>query len=199
MRQKTREKLKRLAEKGAFSAREAMCVGLTHRTIYRLCKAGELIRISRGVYQVTDFAGTASPDYAVVSKRVPGGVLCLISALYHHDLTTEIPREIHLAVNRNSNIPRIEWPKVRVFRMSPRQFNAGIERKTLQGIKMKIFSREKTIADCFKYRNLYGIELGFEALKLYVEQRGSNLSAVLEMARICRVEGVIRPYLEFLS
>ncbi|MCD4652611.1 type IV toxin-antitoxin system AbiEi family antitoxin domain-containing protein [bacterium] len=199
MRQSTKEKLEMLVRNGAFSAHEAKRVGLNPRTVYRLCKTGELTRVSRGVYQVTSLAGTTSPDYAAINKRVPDGVLCLITALYHHNLTTEIPREIHLAINRNSNIPKIEYPRVRIFRMSPRQFKAGIQCKKIHGIEMKIYSREKTIADCFKYRNVFGIELGFEALKFYVEQKGSNLSDVLEMAKFCRVESVIRPHLDFLS
>ncbi|MCD4653879.1 type IV toxin-antitoxin system AbiEi family antitoxin domain-containing protein [bacterium] len=199
MHKNTWDKLSDLSEVGAFRICNAKKAGISPRTIQRLFEKGELLRISRGVYQLKDLHDMPSPDYAAIKQRVPNGVLCLVSALYHHELTMEIPRLIHLAVNRNSNVPRIDYPRIRVFRMSELQFNTGVIRKCISGVDLRIYNREKTIADCFKYRNLYGIDLAFEALKLYVNQPTSKLSSVLEMAKICRVESIIRPYLEFLS
>jgi predicted transcriptional regulator of viral defense system len=183
---------------GTFTASEARRAGISPRTLDRLRQAGEFTRISRGVYQMTDVQDAASPDYAVIAKRVPTGVVCLFSALYHHDLTTEIPREIFLAVNRNANVPRIDCPTVRIYRMSAASFAAGIERKVVDGVNLRMYSAEKTIADCFKYRNLIGTDVAVEALKAYMARRGRNLERVRKMAGVCRVEKIMRPYLESL-
>ncbi len=196
MNRETLSKLKILARKGVFTVSEARQNALSHTTIYRLCETGEVSKIARGIYQVTEFAGTTSPDYAAISKRIPEGILCLISALYHHELTTEIPREIHLAINRKSNIPKVDYPKVRIFRMSALPFKTGVTKMTIGGVKLKIFCREKTIADCFKYRHVFGVDVVIEALKLYMSQKGSDPTKILEMAKACRVARQIRPYLE---
>ncbi len=184
---------------GTFTSAEIRCADISPRTLTRLCRAGKVTRISRGVYQITDAKDAASPDYAAIAKRVPAGVVCLLSALYHHDLTTEIPLEICLAVNRNAAIPRIDYPCVRVFRMSTASFNAGIERQIIGGVEMRVYSAEKTIADCFKFRNRIGLDLAVESLKAYMARRGRNPELVRKMAKVCRVEKVMRPYLETLA
>ena len=183
---------------GTFTASEARRAGISPRTLDRLRQAGEVTRISRGVYQMTDAQDAASPDYAVIAKRVPTGVVCLLSALYHHDLTTEIPREICLAVSRAANVPRIGYPRVRIYRMSAGSFAAGIERKVVDGVELRVFSAEKTLADCFKYRNRIGPDVAVEALKNYMARRGRNIERVRKMAKVCRVEKIIYPYLEAL-
>lgn len=200
MRQNKLEKLAAVAHPGGtFTSAETRCADISPRTLARLCRAGKVTRISRGVYQITDAKDAASPDYAAIAKRVPAGVICLLSALYHHDLTTEIPREICLAVNRNAAIPCIDYPRVRVFRMSAASFAAGIERKVVDGVKLRIYSAEKTITDCFKYRNRIGTDVAVEALKAYMARRGCNPERVRKMAKICRVEKIMRPYLETLA
>jgi predicted transcriptional regulator of viral defense system len=148
---------------------------------------------------MADMPDAGSPEYAVIAKRVPNGVVCLLSALYHHDLTTEIPRAIHLAVNRDARIPRLDYPRVRVFRISSVPFTTGIEKMVIGGTEMRIYSPEKTIADCFKFRNSMGLDVAVGALRSYMARRGRNLDRVLEMARACRVEKVLRPYLEALA
>lgn len=198
MRHSTKRKVSKLARAGAFTIAEARQIGLSPRTLQNLIEAGEVTRLSRGVYQVTDIVNAPSPEYAVISKRVPSGVICLISALYHHELTTEIPRTVHVAIPRNDPVPRIDYPAVRFFRMSPRPFEAGIERVTVGRVSIRIYSPEKTIADAFKYRNTFGLDLGIEALKAFLSRRGSRPGKVLEMAKICRVAKIIRPYMEAL-
>ena len=200
MGQSVRQRLKALGGAGGtFTTGEAVRAGLSARTLYRRCGAGEVTRVSRGVYQITGATNAISPDYAAIAKRVPNGVICLLSALYHHGLTTEIPREIHIAVSRDASIPRLDYPRVRVFRMSPAPFQAGIEQLTIGGAELRIFSPEKTLADCFKYRNLFGVSTAVEALRSYVSRQGGNPGRILDMARVCRVEEIIRPYLEALA
>ncbi|MBP7637133.1 MAG: type IV toxin-antitoxin system AbiEi family antitoxin domain-containing protein [Kiritimatiellae bacterium] len=183
---------------GTFTPSEAQRHGISTRTLYRMLQSGKVTRLSRGVYQMTDAPDAGSTDYAVIAKRVPNGVVCLLSALYHHDLTTEIPHTIYLAVTRDARVPRLDYPRVRVFRMSSASFTPGIENKVIGGIETRIYSQEKTIADCFKFRNSIGLDVAVEALKNYMARRGRNPDRVLEMAKVCRVEKVMRPYLETL-
>jgi predicted transcriptional regulator of viral defense system len=202
MRQSTKQKLIRAADRrsGIFTAQDVERENLSPRTLYRLRDAGEIVCISRGVFQLADVDDRemATPDYAAIKKRVPDGVACLISALYHHGLTTEIPRKIHLAVHRDAHIPRIDYPLVRIFRMSPIPFSIGVEQMEIGGVKMNIFSPEKTIVDCFKYRDKFGLDLAIEGLKNYLSRRAAHPTAVLEIAKLCRVETIIKPYLEAL-
>ncbi len=183
---------------GTFTPGEAQRNGIPMRTLYRMLQSGKVTRLSRGVYQMADAPDAGSTDYAVIAKRVPNGVVCLLSALYHYDLTTEIPHTIYLAVTRDARVPRLDYPRVRVFRMSSASFTPGIEKKVIGGIETRIYSPEKTIADCFKFRNSIGLDVAVEALKNYMTRRGRNPDRVLEMARVCRVEKVMRPYLETL-
>ena len=123
---------------------------------------GVLEQISRGIYRLVELPPISNPDLVTVSLRFPDAVICLISALYHHDLTTEIPRSIHLAIYRNAHIPRIDYPPVSFYRMSSKPFFAGVEQMKIGGVTMNIFSPEKTIADCFKYRDKLGLDLAVE-------------------------------------
>ncbi len=183
---------------GTFTAAEARRAGVSPRTLERFRQAGKVVRLARGVYQAAETCDAASPEFAVIAKRVPRGVLCLLSALYHHDLTTEIPREICLAVSRDANVPRIGYPRIRIYRMSAGPFAAGIERKVVDGIELRVFSAERTLADCFKYRNRIGLDVAVEALKNYMARSGRNLERVRKMSKVCRVEKIMRPYLETL-
>ncbi|NLG00226.1 MAG: transcriptional regulator [Lentisphaerae bacterium] len=180
---------------GTFTPSEAQSHGISTRTLYRMLQSGKVTRLSRGVYQMADAPDAGSTDYAVIAKRVPNGVVCLLSALYHHELTTEIPHKIYLAVTRDARVPRLDYPPVRVFRMSSASFTPGIEKRAIGGIETRIYSPEKTIADCFKFRNSIGLDVAVEALKNYMTRRGRNPDRVLEMAKVCRVEKVMRPYL----
>lgn len=200
MRHKTKSLLEKLSRQanGVFTVRDAENVGISARTLYRLSDSGEIVRISRGVYQLAGIAEApqASPDYAAIKARIPGAVICTVSALYHYELTVEIPRYIHLAIARNAPVPTIDYPSVRIYRMSPAPFTTGVEQTEITGIKMNIFSPEKTIADCFKYRNRLGTDLAIEGLKKYLLLPQAKPARVFEMAKVCRVEKVIRPYME---
>ena len=202
MRQNTREQLNSVAgqHSGVFTARDAERAGISTRTFYRLRDSGEIVCVSRGVFQLVDMGNNKmpTPDYAAIKKRIPESVICLISALYHHDLTTEIPRSIHLAIHRNAHIPRIDYPPVSIYRMSSKPFSAGVEQMNIGGVTVNIFSPEKTIADCFKYRDKLGLDLAVEGLKNYLVRPSARPTTVLEMAKICRVGNVIKPYLEAL-
>ena len=169
---------------GAFTLQNVRNADISIRTFYRMRDAGEVICISRGVYQLADnYEGSqGSPEYAIIKARIPQSVLCLVSALYHHELTVEIPRCVHIAIKRNSPIPRINYPKLRIYRMSEKSYNSGIDQQLIDGVSLNIYSPEKTIADCFKYRNQLGTYLAVEALKKYLSRKNAKPSTVLKMA-----------------
>ncbi len=123
-------------------------------------------------------------------------MVCLISALALHDLTTQIPHEVYLAVPRDSEPPRLDYPPIRVFRFASKAFAAGIESKGKDGTQVRVYSREKTLADCFKYRNKIGLDTAVEALKRYKQQGRIDADALMRYAQTCRVANVMRPYLE---
>jgi predicted transcriptional regulator of viral defense system len=133
-----------------------------------------------------------------ISLRVPRAVICLISALYFHELTTQIPHQVHLALPRDVKTPKIEYPPIKVFHFSEASYKSGIEEHTLDGIPVKIYGREKTVADCFKFREKMGMDVALEALKDYIQQPRPNVSLLMKHAKVNRVEKVMRPYLEAL-
>jgi predicted transcriptional regulator of viral defense system len=141
----------------------------------------------------------AHPDMVSVATRIPQGVICLISALAFHGLTREIPHHVYVALPRGSRPPRLSHPPLRVFWLTDAVFRAGVEARTLDGVPFQIYSRAKTVADCFKYRNKIGIGVGVEALKMLVVRRELDPDEILRFARICRVENVMRPYLQALT
>jgi predicted transcriptional regulator of viral defense system len=181
---------------GTMSTGEALVAGIHPRTLYAMRDAGELERLARGVYRLADLTPLSEPDLATVAKRVPQGVVCLISALAFHELTTQIPREVHLALPRAARTPKLEYPPLHVFRFSDQAFAAGIEAHSLDGVPVRIYCPEKTLADCFKFRNKIGLDVALEALKFYRKRRRPKFHLVLEFARVCRVEKILRPYLE---
>ena len=184
------------AHGGTLRTREALKAGIHPRTLYAMRDVGELEQLARGVYRLAEMPPLSDPDLATVGKRVPQGVVCLISALAFHELTTQIPHVVHLALPRNTRTPRLDYPPLQVYRFSAKAFEAGVETHTIEGVDVRIYNAEKTLADSFKYRNKIGLDVALEALKAYCERRGARLQHVLEYARVCRVESVIRPYLE---
>ena len=186
------------AHGGMLRTSEALAAGIHPRTLYRLRDLGVLERISRGLYRWANLPPLTNPDLVTVASRVPRGVICLVSALAYHEVTSQIPHEVHVAIPREVRVPRIDWPPIRGFRFSAPSFRAGIEKHTIDTTEVKIYSPAKTVADCFKFRNTVGIDVAVEGLRLTLE-RGRATPADIEAAtRVCRVERVVGPYLEAL-
>lgn len=178
---------------------EALRLGVHPRTLYALRDHGVLEIIGRGLYRLADLPPLGEPDLISVARKVPGGVVCLVSALAYHDLTTQVPHEVHLALERGAERPRLDYPPVRVYWFARPAFRAGIGEERVDGATVRIYDPEKTIADCFKFRNRVGLDVALEALRLWRRRRGANVDRLLGYARINRVERVIRPYLEALG
>jgi predicted transcriptional regulator of viral defense system len=181
---------------GIMRMANAVQAGIHRNTLYAMRDAGVLEQLSRGLYRLADAPPLANPDLVTVARRVPRGVVCLISALALHDLTTQIPHEVWLAVPRDTEPPRVDYPPIRVFRFANQAFGAGVETRDMDGAKIRVYSREKTLADCFKYRNKIGLDTAVEALKRYKQQGRINADAIVRYAQNCRVANIMRPYLE---
>jgi predicted transcriptional regulator of viral defense system len=175
---------------------QALQAGIHRDTLRVMVEQGDLEKLSRGLYRLADAEPLSHPDLAIVAEKAPEGVICLISALAFHELTTQIPHEVSLAIARNAEPPRIDYPPVRSFRFSGAAFTEGIETHELGPVRLRIYSREKTLADCFKFRNKIGLDTCLEALRSYRQQRGFNSDALLQYAAVCRVTNVMRPYIE---
>jgi predicted transcriptional regulator of viral defense system len=186
------------AKGGVLRTGEALAAGIHPRTLYAMRDAGEIEMLARGVYRLAGMGPMGNPDLATVGKRVPHGVICLISALAFHELTTQVPHEVHLAISRTARRPRAAYPPLRVYRFSKSALEAGIETHNIDGVAVRIYNPEKTLADCFKYRSKIGMEVVLEALRAY-RRRHRGFGRVLEYAKVCRVERGMRPYLEALG
>ena len=183
---------------GVLRTSEALRCGIHPRTLYAMVEMGVSERLSRGLYRLADLLPLGNPDLVSAAMRVPEGVICLISALSFHEITTQVPHEVYVAVERGSRLPRVDYPPVRVFRFTGEAFKAGKETHTVDGFPVRVYSPEKTVADCFKYRNKIGLDTAIEALRFYRERRSFKVDNLMKFASICRVGKVMRPYVEAL-
>ena len=183
---------------GVLRTSAALRAGIHPRRLYEMRDSGVVERLGRGLYRLADLPPLSNPDLVTVAAKVPAGVVCLISALAYHEITTQIPHEVQLALPRGAEPPRLGHPPLRVFWFSGRAFTEGIERHKVDGIALRVYSPEKTLADCFKYRNKLGLDTVLEALRLYRTRKRTKVDELMRFARVCRVEKVMRPYLEAL-
>lgn len=183
---------------GMMRTSQALRDGIHRRTLYAMRDSGHLEQVARGLYRLADGDTTSNPDLSTVAAKIPSGVICLISALAFHEITTQIPHEVYLALPRTARTPTLEHPPLRVFRFSGKSLTEGIEEHAIDGATVRIFCPEKTIADCFKFRNKIGLDVAIEALRMNSRQRRVNASLLLRFAEIDRVAVVMRPYLEAL-
>ena len=143
---------------------------------------------SQGIYRLKESEPLGNPDLVQISLRVPRAVICLISALYFHELTTQIPHEVYIALPREVKTPKIQYPPIKAFHFSPESYQAGVVEHKLDGVRVKIYDREKTIADCFKFRSRIGLNIALEALKDYLSTPGIDIQLLVKYARVNRVE-----------
>jgi len=181
---------------GQLRMSEAIKLGISRYMFYKMRDNDVLEQVSRGIYRLTKLPPMTQPDLVTVSLRFPKSIICLISALSFHEITTQIPHEVSIAISRDARMPSLDYPPVHAYKFSDKAFNAGIEKHKIDGVTVQIYSVEKTLVDCFKYRNKLGMDVVLEALKLYRSQKKFNLEKLIEYARICRVENVMKPYLE---
>ena len=181
---------------GQLRMSEAIAHSITRYMLYSLRDKGIIEQVSRGIYRLVELPPISNPDLVTVSLRFPNAVICLISALSYHNITTQIPHVVSVAVPRDSRIPSLEYPPVQAHRFSNEAYNSGIENHSIDGVPVKIYTPEKSLADCFKFRNKIGMDVVIEALKLYRSRQQFNLEKLLTYAEVCRVKNIMTPYLE---
>jgi predicted transcriptional regulator of viral defense system len=194
-----RDRTLRLARRrGGVAAREVAVAGIHRQVLSRLVKAGELERVARGLYRLPGGPLTEHHGLAVASAAVPHGVICLISALAFHGIGTKLPHEVWMAIDRRARRPALRQPPLRVVRASGESFSAGVEVHQVEGRTLRVYGVAKTLADCFKYRNKTGLDVSLEALREAWRARRFTMEELERYATICRVQRVMRPYLEAL-
>ena len=178
--------------------RDLMAQGLNSRSITAAVELGKLERISRGLYAVTAAEDqiTEKHTFVQVAKLVPQGVYCLVSALVFHELTVENHRKMQMALPRPAHEPKIAIMPVEYFHLSKQPYLTGIEEHEVEGTTVKVYSPAKTVADLFKFRNRYGVDLALEALREVWRKRRATAKELHQCAKVCRVENIMRPYLE---
>jgi len=191
--------LRLIEEKGLTRPRDLEAHGITRAQLSRLVAEGFVLRQARGIYVAAGHALTAEHTLALVGKRVPEGVFCLLTALRFHGLTTQSPAEVWVALPEKARRPRLEYPRLRVARFSGEALSEGIEEHRAEGVTIRVYSPAKTVADCFKYRNKIGIDVAVEALRDFSRKHRGAATELARFARICRVARVMQPYLDAIA
>jgi predicted transcriptional regulator of viral defense system len=183
---------------GILRTSKALELGIHPRTLYGMRDSGMLERLARGLYRLADLPPLSNPDLVTVALKIPDGVICLVSALAFHDLTTEIPHAVDVALEKGSRRPRLEHPPLRVFWFSGPAWHEGVETYRIDQVLVRITNPAKTVADIFKFRRRLGLDMALEALRRYREREFFDVGELLHYARLCRVDEVVRPYVEAL-
>ena len=184
---------------GMLRTRDAIRLGIHPRTLYAMRDAGEVQQVRRGYFRLADLPELGNPDLVAAALAVPKGVICLISALSYHGIGTQIPRVVDIAVHKDTKRPRVEYPPIRIFWFTGDALTAGVQTHELDGVRVRIYSPAKTVADCFKFRNRIGMDVALEALREVRRSRLATVNELFQMAKVCRVANVMRPYLEAMS
>lgn len=182
--------------KGILRTRDVDNVGAPRALLASLTDDGRLLKLGRGLYALPDRAASEFESFAEVATRSDNGVLCLLSALRFHDLTTQQPSDVWLAIPHKAHAPRFDYPPLRVIRMSGPAMTEGVEVADLAGTQVRVFGVAKTVADCFKFRNKIGLDVALEALREAWNGKRVTMDELWRYAEICRVANVMRPYLE---
>ncbi len=194
------DKAHRLLERiGIARSRDLERAGVTRTQMRRLRERGLIERVARGLYMLPGSARTERHDLAEAARRVPRGVVCLLSALRFHGLTTQNPFEVWMAINRKAWRPAVEHPPLRLVYLAGPALHEGVEEHDVGGVTVRVFSAAKTVADCFKFRNKIGIDVAVEALRDYRRRHPKRLEAVWRFAELDRVARVLQPYLESIE
>jgi len=181
---------------GVVRARDLVAAGVSRSRIYRLVERGDLVRVGRGLYATESPTAPGEGSYLEIARRAPSAVICLLSALAFHELTTQAPSETWIAIGPKAWRPQITWPPVRVVRFSGAALSEGVEEHARGGAIVRVYSAAKTVADCFKYRNKVGLDVAIEALRDVLRERRATPDELWGFARVCRVANIMRPYLE---
>ena len=184
--------------RGLLRARDVDMAGASRSMLAQLVQDGQLQRVSRGLYSLPNQPPSEHQSLAEVAVKSPQGVICLISALRFHEVTTQQSSEVWLAIPHKGHPPKIDYPPLHIVHMSGDAMGQGVETIIVAGTSLKVFNVAKTVADCFKFRNKIGLDVALEALREAWHGKRANMDELWRYAQICRVANVMRPYMELL-
>ncbi len=184
------------AQGGILRSSEAIRAGVHTETLYKMRDEGVIEALARGVYRLTSSEEMAQPDFVTVAKKIPNAVICLVSALSFHGITTRIPTAVEIMLPRGSWVPTLAYPPIEVHSTQPKLHGLGRVVHQLDEMDVPIYDPEKTLVDCVKHRNKLGMELLIESLRLYRDRLPVKVDTIMEYARACRVAKVMEPYLD---
>jgi predicted transcriptional regulator of viral defense system len=192
----TQRVLDLVRQKGMLRPSDLDDIGAPRVVLTRMTANGQLERAGRGIYRLPDSPGSEHESLATIATKVPQAVFCLLSALQFHELTTQLPRQVWIAMPRGSHTPKIDYPPIKMVQFAGEAYSEGIEVFDRDQVELRVYCIAKTIADCFKHRNKIGLDVALEALKDARSQKKVNADDLWRFAKICRVANVMRPYLE---
>jgi predicted transcriptional regulator of viral defense system len=187
-----------LKDKGVIRSKDAEAHGIPRQYLHRMVEQQKLERVGWGLYTLPDSLTSTHHSLAIVQARVPQSVVCLLSALQYHDITTQIPYEVWIAVEGTAWSPVLDYPAIHLNRFSGQAFQYGVEVHEIDGVAVRVYSVAKTVADCFKFRYKVGVDVALEALKQVIRERRVTIDQIWTAAKVCRVSNVMKPYLEVL-
>ena len=188
--------LRMLKKTPVLRPQDVEAVGISRTYLNKLHAQGILDRPSRGLYTLLDDDPSEQRSLVEACRRVPRGIICLLSALQFHGLTTQAPFEIWMAIDEKARIPRVDYPPLRIVRFSGKARSTGVQEHEVEGVTVRVYAPAKTVVDCFKYRNKIGIDVAIEALRDCLKQRKATFDELWQVAKVCRMTNVMRPYLE---
>ena len=188
-----------VGQKVLLRASDLDAINAPRVVLTRLTSAGLLERIGRGLYRLSDSHGSEHESLVTVATKVPQAVFCLLTALQFHEMTTQLPRQVWIAMPRGSHAPRLDYPPIKMVQVTGEAYTAGIEEVERDGIKLRVYGVAKTVADCFKHRNKIGLDVALEALKEARARNKASIDDIWRNAQVCRVTNVMRPYLESIG
>lgn len=186
-------------QKGIVRPADLDVRGIPRVYLTRLTTSGKLEKVGRGLYRLPDGVAPEDESLALVAARVPQAVFCLLTALQFHELTTQLPRQVWIALPKGSHVPRIDYPPIKLVQYSGAAFTEGIETHRRDQVELQVYSVAKTVADCFKHRNKIGLDVALEALRDARREKKASADDLWRYAKICRVANVMRPYLEAIE
>lgn len=195
----TQRVLQLVRKNGWLRASDLADAGVPRAVLTRMAASGQLERAARGLYRLPDSGSSEHEGLVTVASKVPQAVVCLLSALQFHGLTTQLPWQVWFAMPRGSHVPRLEYPPIRMVQVTGEAYTQGIETHERDGVKLHVYSVAKTVADCFKHRNKIGMDVALEALKDARAQGRASFDDLWRCAKVCRVSNVMRPYMEAVA
>lgn len=191
--------LKQFKKKQFLRPRDLDALNISREYLNKLYTEGVLDRPSRGLYVLPDSEPSEHRTIVEACKLIPKGIVCLLTALRIHELTTQSPFEVWMAIGEKARRPKIDYPPLRIVRHSGQSLLYGIETRKVEGIKVSVYSPAKTVADCFKYRNKIGLDVAIEALRDCRHQKKATNDEIWRAAKVCRMANVMRPYMESIT